>query len=702
METVRPGDSASPSPHPPDAAPVGAPLAGAPLAPLSSAPLAPLSSAPLARRTGATLAAAALVIALLWASSLPTWLSRFADLPDWLGWLHWIARIPEETGLTALYNGLYVTQVIVVVLGAACATLFLTKPWTGTIRHQTPWLDWLLAAAVLGASLWLAWRFPVLDEEAFYRPVEVLILGAILVPLVIEALRRATGMSLFLVVMGFLVYALLGHYLPGTLKAKALGIDDLVSQLGLDTTMMLGRPLVIGVTVVLPFIFFGQLLLRAGGSDFFADFAAALMGRRRGGSAKVAVTASAMFGSISGSAVSNVASTGVVTIPMMRRGGYSPREAGAIEAVASTGGQLTPPVMGAAAFLMAEFLGAPYQDIVLAAIIPAALFYFALYIHVDLLAGRKGIQPLAAGDIPRLMNVLRQGGFLLLPFVVLILVLFGLNETAEAAALAACLVLILVSQFRTYGDHRLGLRQIGQAIKGSGSLGLTIVVITAAAGIVIGLLDKTEAGFGLTLLLVQVGETNLALLLILTAVVCIILGMGMPTTGVYFLVASIATPPLAKLAVPDIAAHMFVFYYGMLSMITPPVAIAAFTAANLAGTGPMATAWTAVRFGWPAYVIPFLFVLSPTLLMKGDFLHVALAVVTALAGVAALTAAIAGFFITVLSPLARVAIGIAGVALVIPHDGFAAAEWVNLAGVALLAAGFAVLLVTARLRPAGS
>ena len=298
-----------------------------------------LSGAPLARRTAKALTAGALILALLWASSLPTWLARFGDLPDWLGWLHWIAEIPEATGLTALYNGLYVTQIIVLVLGAACAAVLIGKPWAGkALRQRTPWSDWLLAALALGAAFWLAWRFPVLDEDAFYHPTEVLVLGAILVPLVIEALRRATGMSLFLVVIGFLTYALLGHLLPGTLKAKAVSIADLISQLGLDTTMMLGRPLVIGVVVVLPFIFFGQLLLRAGGSDFFADLAAALMGRRRGGSAKVAVTASAMFGSISGSAVSNVASTGVVTIPMMRRGGYGAREAGAIEAVASTGG----------------------------------------------------------------------------------------------------------------------------------------------------------------------------------------------------------------------------------------------------------------------------------------------------------------------------------------------------------------------------
>lgn len=696
METVSGGGPAAPA-----RSPAGS---SADLRDGGDPPVRPLHDAPVARRVATVLSAGAILLALLWAAALSTWIDRLIRAVDWPSWL---ADGANAIGLGFLhdqlswfYNNIYVTQIIVLVLGAATAVILLRNPWRGReVRTRVPAPDMVLASLAMGVSLWLAWRFPVLDEDAFYHPTEVLIIGGLLVPLVIEALRRASGPSLFLVVLGFVVYALLGDMIPGALQAKTQDVGDLVSQLGLDTTMMLGRPLVIGVVIVLPFIFFGQLLLRSGGADFFADLAAALMGRRRGGSAKVAVTASAFFGSISGSAVSNVASTGVVTIPMMRRGGYSPQAAGAIESVASTGGQLTPPVMGAAAFLMAELLRAPYQDIVVAAILPAALFYLALFVHVDLIAGRRGIRPLEAAEVPRLGTVLRQGGFLLFPFVVLIAVLFGLNENAETAALAACLVLAISGSIRGYGGHRLNWRQLGLAVRDAGYLGLTIVVITAAAGIVIGLLDKTELGFGLTLLLVELGKSHLLILLGLTAIVCIVLGMGMPTTGVYFLVASIAAKPLVDLGVLPIAAHMFVFYYGMLSMITPPVAIAAFTAANLSGAPPMATAWMSVRLGWPAYVIPFLFVLSPTLLLQGETGEVLLSLGTAAVGVWAITAAVAGFLSRALELPLRAALAIGGIALVLPANAVASGNWLNLAG-AVLVLGTVAWLVAGQRRQA--
>jgi len=269
--------------------------------------------------------------------------------------------------------------------------IFLLRPFRrGRARPSAPLPDQIIATASLGAGLWLAIRFPVLTEDAFYHPDEVLIIGLVLVPLTIEALRRATGPTLLIVVAVFILYGLYGDIFSGKLQARTMTAAELVRYVGLDSTAMLGRPIVIGVTIVTVFVLLGRLLLLSGGSDFFTDIAAALMGRSRGGSAKIAVTASAMFGSISGSAVSNVASTGVITIPLMQRGGYSARAAGAIEAVASTGGQLTPPIMGAAAFLMAEFLQAPYQDIVLAAILPALLFYVALFVHTDLAAARAG------------------------------------------------------------------------------------------------------------------------------------------------------------------------------------------------------------------------------------------------------------------------------------------------------------------------
>ena len=520
----------------------------------------------------------------------------------------------------------------------------------------------------------------MLTEDAFYYPDEVLVIGLVLVPLTVEALRRATGVSLLLVVAVFILYGLYGDIFEGKLQARTMTAAEMVRYVGLDSTAMLGRPIVIGVTIVTVFVLLGRLLLLSGGSDFFTDIAAALMGRSRGGSAKIAVTASAMFGSISGSAVSNVASTGVITIPLMQRGGYSARAAGAIEAVASTGGQLTPPIMGAAAFLMAEFLQAPYQDIVLAAILPALLFYVALFVHTDLEAARTGVKALEPEQIPPARRVLAGGWFLIVPFAVLIVVLFSLNQPAETAALAACAILAAIALFVGYGARRLTPTAILTAFRDTGYMVVDIIAITAAAGIIIGILDRSGLSFGLGFVLVQFGENSLFLLLLLTAGVSILLGMGMPTTGVYFLLAALAAPPLIKLGVEPIAAHMYVLYFGMLSMITPPVAIAAFTAANLSGAGPMATALSAVRFGWPAYVVPFLFVLSPTLLMQGDAVSVLLAAATAVLGVAAVTSALAGYALKPLDPAARLAIGTAGLALLLPPEAFAEAGWINLAG----------------------
>jgi len=596
----------------------------------------------------------------------------------------WAADLPRLAGLSSLYT----EQMIAVVLGAANALIFLRRPFRrGRARPTAPLADRAIALASLAAGLWLAVRFPVLTEDAFYYPDEVLVIGLVLVPLTVEALRRATGVSLLLVVAVFILYGLYGDIFEGKLQARTMTAAEMVRYVGLDSTAMLGRPIVIGVTIVTVFVLLGRLLLLSGGSDFFTDIAAALMGRSRGGSAKIAVTASAMFGSISGSAVSNVASTGVITIPLMQRGGYSARAAGAIEAVASTGGQLTPPIMGAAAFLMAEFLQAPYQDIVLAAILPALLFYVALFVHTDLEAARTGVKALEPEQIPPARKVLAGGWFLIVPFAVLIVVLFSLNQPAETAALAACASLAAIALFVGYGARRLTPAAILTAFRDTGYMVVDIVAITAAAGIIIGILDRSGLSFGLGFVLVQFGENSLFLLLLLTAGVSILLGMGMPTTGVYFLLAALAAPPLIKLGVEPIAAHMYVLYFGMLSMITPPVAIAAFTAANLSGAGPMATALSAVRFGWPAYVVPFLFVLSPTLLMQGDTVSVLLAAVTAVLGVAAVTGALAGYALKPLGPAARLAIGVAGLALLLPPEAFAEAGWINLAGGAVLALG---------------
>jgi TRAP transporter 4TM/12TM fusion protein len=367
----------------------------------------------------------------------------------------------------------------------------------------------------------------------------------------------------------------------------------------------------------------------------------------------------------------------------MRRGGYPPHVAGAIEAVASTGGQLMPPVLGAAAFLMAEFLQVPYREVVLAAAIPALLYYFALFIQADLLAGRIGITRIEASQIPAIAGVLRRGWHFVLPFVVLIFALFWLNWSPERSALAGAAILIVTGMTIGYGEKRLHPRDILDALRSTGMASLDLLMITAAAGFIIGVLNISGLGFSLTLFLVNVGGDNVLVLLLLSAAVCIVLGMGMPTVGVYVLLAALVAPALVKVGIPPMAAHMFVMYFGMMSMITPPVALAAFAAASLAQTDPMKTGWAAVRFGWVAYIIPFLFVRAPSLLLIGDPMSIAVAILTAVAGVWMVCAAFAGYFTRPLDTASRVGFGLAGLLLFIPAEAMHYGGLTDAAGLAL-------------------
>ena len=445
---------------------------------------------------------------------------------------------------------------------------------------------------------------------------------------------------------------------------------------------LFGTPMIIATTVVISFLLLGQLLFASGGSSFFTEIAMATMGGYRGGAAKIAVTASGLFGSISGSAVSNVLSTGVITIPLMRRSGYSPESAGAIEAVASTGGQLMPPLMGASAFVMAEFLEVPYSDVVIAAIVPAVLYYAALFIVADLEAARTGIARVDRSTLPAVGKVLRAGWFFPVPFGMLIWLLFGGGARPETAALYSAGVLVLCALAFGYEGKRLGLGDAWDALRDTGHSAVELILIVAAAGLVIGVLNLSGLSFGLTLTLVKFGGGNLAVLLVLAAAICIVLGMGMPTLGVYVLVAALVAPALTEVGVDRMAAHMFVLYFGMMSMITPPVAIAAFAAATLTRADPMRTGYAAVRFGWVAYIIPFLFVLSPTLILKGPPASIALAVATALVGVWLVSVAVAGYVARPLSVPMRLVFAAFGLAALVPAGGTAAGWAIDAAGVA--------------------
>jgi TRAP transporter 4TM/12TM fusion protein len=588
----------------------------------------------------------------------------------------WSSGLPPIIGMQ-----LYAEQVLIAVLSFAAAICFLGTDFRGKRRQigTAPLPDRFLAYGAVTFGCYMAWRYPVLAEEIYYHPVEAMCIAVSGLIIVLEALRRVIGYSLLAVLGLVCIYALILDQFSGPLQSRPIPFDRLLTFLVLDSAAMAGAALFIGVTIVLPFILLARLLLVTGGSAFFSDVSCGLMGRSRGGSAKIAIVASGFFGSVSGSAVSNVASTGTITIPLMKDGGYRPTTAAAIEATASTGGQLMPPIMGASAFLLSETLQVPYREVVIAALVPAMLYYVSLFFFADLEAGRRGIAPVDADKIPPLGSTMRRGWYILVPFAVLVAALFEFNQPPEAAALIAFVALAVISLFVTYRGGRGRWRDYQDAFMETGRSAMKIALITAVAGMVIGLFSLSGLSFGMGFFLVQLGKTSV-LLLATTAVVCIVLGMGMPTVGVYLLLATLAAPPLIELGIVPLSAHLFVLYFGMMSMITPPVAIAAFGAANMAGAHPMRTGFEAVRIGWPAFVVPFLFVLSPHLLLAGSWVENIHAAIAATAGIYFGTIAVVGFYSRDLAPPMRIFFALAGLALLTPESAFSGASIVNMCG----------------------
>ena len=607
-----------------------------------------------------------------------------------LGAIGWAADVYTRIGL-ALYNEQFLAGMLALVLPLA----YLTVPRVKGAAAPLPWYDALAAAIGFAAAAYVAVDYPQLANEIAYQPPHALALSAVLLLLIVEGVRRTAGMVLVVILLLFVVYAMWGYLLPGNLQARSVGTGELVIGLALDPQALLGTPMKIGTTVVIAFLFLGQVLFQTGGSTFFTGIAMAGMGRYRGGSAKIAVAASSLFGSISGSAVSNVVSTGVITIPLMRDSGYRAESAGAIEAVASTGGQLMPPLMGAAAFVMAEFLEVPYAEVVLAALVPAILYYLALFILVDLEAAKTGIAKIPREKLPRAWPVLRAGWFFPLPFGVLIYGLFGANLRPEEAALYSVIVLLVCAAVFGYDGKRAGLTVLFKSLRETGASCIELLLLVAVAGLMIGLLNTSGLGFALTYMLGDVAGGHLPILLVLAALICIVLGMGMPTLAVYVLVAALIAPSLVELGVDKMAAHLFVLYFGMMSMITPPVAIAAFAAASLTRADAMKTGFAAVKFGWLAYVIPFLFVLSPSLILRGAAEDIVLAILAAAIGVWLFSVGLVGFFVRPLAWVARGGFLVAGLCMLVPAGAFAGAYFFNVAG---LAVGGALVVAELALR----
>ncbi|MAO52434.1 MAG: C4-dicarboxylate ABC transporter permease [Pusillimonas sp.] len=572
---------------------------------------------------------------------------------------------------------LYKGQYLYVLIAVATAVVFLTNPLLAGRPRLSLLIDAPLALAGILAALFISFDFEVLIDQANLYDFNWLgqLLAAVVIVVLIEGVRRSAGLSLALIIIASILLAYFATSLPDAISGRPFRLDSFLYKMAYLEGNILGAPLVIVGSVVITFVFMGAVLHATGGGQFFSNLSAALFGGSRGGSAKIAVTASGLFGAISGSAVANVISTGMITIPMSRKAGYKAETAAGLEAVASTGGQLVPPVMGAAAFLMAATLKVEYSVVVLAALVPSFLYYLALYLQVDLIAARDGIKGLPKKDRPNALSELRDGWLFVMPFAVLIFGLFSLAWRPEYAALIATASLFLALCVFGVRGKRPSVPQLWAAVRDTAVASVGIILIAAGAGIVIGALNTSGILFKVTEAIVDMGGHNLVGLLVLAALICIVLGMGMPTVGVYALLSTLVAAPLVALGIDALAAHLFVLYFGMMSMITPPVAIASFAAAGLAGTPPMKTALEASRLAWSAYVLPFIFVANPALILDGSFFDVVLAVTRATAGVWLVTACVVGYLGQPLSPLRRGLYLLLGVALLLPKtvypEGFA-------------------------------
>lgn len=550
-------------------------------------------------------------------------------------------------------------------LGFGMALVFLLYPsrksWS---RHKVHPIDVLLAIVGAATPAYILIEYKELVLRAGLVTDVDFIVGLIGILLVIEATRRVVGLPMVCVVLFFLAYAFLGPYMPGALAHRGLTLEQLVSHLYYTTEGIFGIPLGVSATFIFLFILFGAYLESTGLGKFFIDLANAVAGWASGGPAKVAVLSSGLMGTISGSSVANVAGTGSFTIPMMKKLGYHKNFAGAVEAAASTGGQLMPPIMGAAAFLMAEFVGVPYLEIVKAAAIPAVLYFLGVWIGVHFEAKRNDLKGIPRSELPKFSVILKDRGHLAIPLIAIIYLLVA-GYTPMRAALFGILLSIVAACLRK--STRLTPMQIVQGLIDGAKNVLGVLVACAAAGIVIGVVTKTGVGLKLASVLIDVAGGMLLPTMFFTMITSIVLGMGVPTTANYVITSTIAAPALVQMGVPVLAAHMFVFYFGIVADVTPPVALAAFAGSAISGGDPLRTGINASKLAIAAFIVPYVFVLAPVLLMidatAGTLI---MALVTAIVGMTGISASLIGFFVTKPTKLERIMLLIGGLLMLKP------------------------------------
>ncbi|MEM8571776.1 MAG: TRAP transporter permease [Pseudomonadota bacterium] len=571
------------------------------------------------RRLGDLLGMTALGITLLSAATFAImWSSEPTQAPGWavasFGWL-----LALGTMLAILSGWL--------------------RPPTG---HKVHAGDWALIVASLIASGFILYSLDALNLRLragtpFADPNNAFAAFALVI-MILELTRRVAGMALVAISIVFLAYSFLGPWLPGFLQHRGYDAKRFFSYIYTDNGV-LGPTTAVSSTYIVLFIIFAAFLQVSKVGDYFVECAFAIAGRARGGPAKVSIFASGLMGMINGTSAGNVVSTGSLTIPLMKRVGYSPRSAGAIEAAASTGGQIMPPIMGAGAFIMAEITGIPYTELVIAALIPALLYFASIYFMVDREACRSGLEGVPESEMPDRMALLKRA-FLFLPILILIVALFVGYSVIRAGTLS--IVAAVVVSWLT--AHRMGPRQIVQALTDGTKMSVQIVTVCACAGLIVGVIAITGVGARFSALLFDLAQTSKLIALVFAMLIAIILGMGMPTTAAYAVAASVVAPGLIDIGVQPLIAHFFVFYYAVVSAITPPVALAAYAGAAIAGADPMRTSVSSFRVGLAAFIVPFMFFYSPGLLFEGPWIEILRNACTALVGVYALACAVQGWF----------------------------------------------------------
>lgn len=539
----------------------------------------------------------------------------------------------------------------------------LYAPVRRTAKAGVPWYDWVLVLASIACAVYIAIELDGLlfRAGAQFTPGDVVI-GVTGTLIVLEFARRTTGLALPIIAGVFILYAFVGPWMPGVLEHKGFAVDRFFTYIYSEYGIF-GVTTQVSSSYIILFVTFAAFLQVTKVGDYINDLCNALFGWARGGPAKAAVASGIMFGSISGSAVANVVASGMVTIPMMRKVGYDRPTAGAIEATSSTGGQITPPVMGAGAFLMAEITGIPYSEIALSAVLPAVLFYVACWIHVDLHAIRLGIKGVPREELPPIGAMLKRL-YLFSPIAILVWALFAGYSPFRAGGLGI-ISAIVVSWLNT-SEGRVGPRRLLEGLNLGARDTIQLIAVCACAGIVVGVIALTGIGGRFSELILGIAGASQLAAMIFAAGISLILGMGMPTTAAYAIGAAVIAPGLTKIGVPPLVAHMFIFYFAVISAITPPVALASFAAAGMAQADPWKTSWIALKMGLATFIVPFMFFYSPVLLMQGPWLGIVQATVSAMIGVWFLAGSTEGWFGGRLAMPLRVVLFVAALNLLHP------------------------------------